>query len=233
MNSGTMGYATVNSSGMDVLFPSSAAIPNQLDYHAYIAQMVSSSENWVQLRLNDISLEQFDGGTGEVSRSYTNDTVRSLRKSGTIKSFHNAPNKVNGTSVRYMDLTLWFMRYEFSAQKIGNGIKSVNVSSSTAYEGESVTFTAEIIDGADWKGWYSDSSCSNLVSTSKSYTITASSDITLYAKASKDTLGTGLYLKKDGTYSEVLAIYEKQNGVWVETDKSVIDSSKHYKYITS
>lgn len=183
MNGAKHGYATINSAGMDVLFPSDTAIPNKLDVASYIGQMVSSKSNWVEFRIDGTALERFPGSTKEFTRTYDNATVKSFRKNGTFMSYHNAPNTVNGTSVRYLNLTLYFTQYNCSANAVGNGIASASVDKSECYNGDTVTFTPKLVNGATWYGWYSDAECTNLVSTSQSYSVSPSSDITLYAKA--------------------------------------------------
>lgn len=224
MNGAKTGYATINSAGMDVLFPSDTAIPNKLDVESHIRQLVSSSNNWVEFRINGTALERFSGGIGEFTRTYTNETVRAFRKNSTFMSYHNAPNTVNGTSVRYLSLTLYFTKYACSANAVGNGVVTASVDKAEAYQGESVTFTATLKSGATFHGWYSDADCTQLVSTSLTYT-TAASDLTLYAKATREVTGTGSYLKANGAWREAQAVYKKINGVWVEqTDVATIKS---------
>lgn len=186
MNGSKTGYATINSAGMDVLFPSDTAIPNKLDVASYIKQLFSSSSNWVEFRIDGTALERFPGSTGEFTRTYTNETVSAFRKNSTFMSYHNAPNTVNGTSVRYLNLTLYFTKYNCSANAVGNGIASASVDKSECYNGDTVTFTPKLVNGATWDGWYSDAECTNLVSTSQNYSVSPSSDITLYAKATID-----------------------------------------------
>ena len=182
MNGGKTGYATINSAGMDVLFPSDTAIPHKLDLGSHIGQLVSSSKNWVEFRIDGTALERFPGGTGAFTRTYTNETVSAFRKNSTFMGYHNAPNTVNGTSYRYLNLTLYFTQYSCSANAVGNGIQSASVSNSAPYEGDTVTFTPKLVNGATWDGWYSDASCAQLVSTEQNYT-TSAADLTLYAKA--------------------------------------------------
>lgn len=182
MNGAKTGYATINSAGMDVLFPSDTAIPHKLDLGSHIGQLVSSSKNWVEFRIDGTALERFSGGTGAFTRTYTNETVRAFRKNSTFMGYHNAPNTVNGTSYRYLDLTLYFTQYSCSASAVGNGIQSASVSDSAPYEGDTVTFTPKLVNGATWDGWYSDAECTQLVSTEQNYT-TSAADLTLYAKA--------------------------------------------------
>lgn len=63
----------------------------------------------------------------------------------------------------------------------------------------------------------------------KSYSVSPESDLTLYTKATK--VGSGVYLKRSGAYSEASSVYKKQNGVWVTIDKSSIDQTKKYELI--
>lgn len=214
MNGARTGYATVNSAGMDVLFPSDTAIPHRLDLGSHIGQLVSSSKNWVEFRIDGTALERFPGGTGAFTRTYTNETVSAFRKNSTFMGYHNAPNTVNGTSYRYLNLTLYFTQYSCSANAVGNGIQSVSVSNSAPYEGDTVTFTANIKAGATWHGWYSDASCTQLVSADQTYT-TAAADLTLYAKATA-AIGTGIYIKSGGTFAEAQTAYKKISGAWVK-----------------
>ena len=237
MNGSKTGYATINSAGMDVLFPSDTAIPNKLDVESHIGQLVSNRSNWVEFRINGTALERFSGGIGEFTRTYTSETVREFRKNGTFVSYHHAPNTVNGTSVRHLSLTLYFTKYSCSANAVGNGIASVNVDKTECYEGDTVTFTPKLVNGATWDGWYSDKECTHLVSTEKNYSVIPNSDITLYAKATKIAAGTGIYVKRNGSYVEVLAVYKKIDGIWQKQDdpKSLFLelSSNEYNYVYS
>lgn len=214
MNGARTGYATINSAGMDVLFPSDTAIPNKLDVESYIGQLVSSRKNWVEFRIDGTALERFPGGTEAFTRTYTNETVRAFRKNSTFMSYHNAPNTVNGTSVRYLSLTLYFNQYACAANAVGDGIDSVAVSNTAPYDGDTVTFTANVKAGATWHGWYGDAACTQLLSTSLTYT-TAAADLTLYAKATVEVTGTGMYTKVNGAWAEAQNIYKKVSGTWV------------------
>lgn len=95
---------------------------------------------------------------------------------------------------------------------------SATVSDAEPWDGDSVTFTATLKSGATFDGWYSDAACTQLVSTSLSYTTTAA-DLTLYAKATVAVTGTGSFVKKNGAWREALAVYKKVSGAWVlQTD---------------
>ena len=87
------------------------------------------------------------------------------------------------------------------------------MSDSAPYDGDTVTFTANIKAGATWHGWYSDAACTQLVSADQTYT-TAAADLTLYAKATA-AIGTGIYIKSSGTFAEAQTAYRKISGAWV------------------
>lgn len=74
-------------------------------------------------------------------------------------------------------------KYTVSAVAKDN-VSSATVSASSVTSGTSVKFTATVNSGATFDGWYSNSACTTLVSTSNPYTKTITSNTTLYAKAS-------------------------------------------------
>ena len=65
----------------------------------------------------------------------------------------------------------------------GANISSVSISDSTIPANGSCTFSATANTGCAFEGWYSDESCTNLVSTENPYTATIIANTTLYAKA--------------------------------------------------
>lgn len=65
----------------------------------------------------------------------------------------------------------------------GAEIASVSVSESIVADGNDCTFIAQPNEGCAFNGWYSDSACSVLVSSSNPYTAVITSDTTLYTKA--------------------------------------------------
>ena len=64
----------------------------------------------------------------------------------------------------------------------GSGIATTSESKSEAIDGETVTFTATVDSGVEFDGWYSDSACTNKVSSSATYQTTITADTTLYAR---------------------------------------------------
>lgn len=220
LNGATHGYAQLNDAAMNALFPTASAKPFKLDFGAYFGQLSSNSNNWIELRVDNNALKRWQGSAGEVSETFTGSVVEGMTKSSAIQSYHNSKNTVTGTSTRYLNFTLHFWQYACTANAAGNGTASATVSDAAPYQGDSVTFTATLKSGATFDGWYSDAACTQLVSTSLTYTATAA-DLTLYAKATKDTTGTGSFVKVGGEWKEAQAVYKKINGAWVlQTDDS-------------
>lgn len=63
------------------------------------------------------------------------------------------------------------------------GIQSASVSSLTPYYGDTITFSVKLAQNVTFDGWYSDSACTQLVSTNTTYSVEPTADIVLYAKA--------------------------------------------------
>ncbi len=152
------------------------------------------------------------------SNGITAAAVTDSTKSTEIR-WHIYGANVSAQRVKYADLKLYFNQYACAANAVGDGIDSVSVSNAAPYDGDTVTFTANVKAGATWYGWYSDAACTQLVSTDQIYT-TAAADLTLYAKATAVT-GTGIYIKSGGAFAEAQAAYKKTSGAWVK----VIDTA--------
>ena len=102
--------------------------------------------------------------------------------------------------------------------------------------------------GYTFSGWYADQACTRLTSADNpAYVKTpkyisespSPTYITLYAKATKIGIGTGLYVKQNGTFVEANAVYKKVNGAWVQlSDSELIElksemQSGNYRVATS
>lgn len=181
-SSSTTATFTMNDAGRDVLFPSAAAIANKVDVWAQTIATLNNSKNTINVAIagqNAITTERIHTNltehTGSISGSFIKSNTSAIY---TIK----IANGFIGAGVRDTSITAYFNQYACVANRVGNGIKSVSVSSSTPYEGETVTFSTELYNGANFEGWFSDANCTQLVSSSISYT-TSATDLTLYAKA--------------------------------------------------
>jgi len=90
-----------------------------------------------------------------------------------------------------------------------DNMATASVSESDMLAGGSVTFTATLNPGVEFSGWYSDESCTQLVSNQLSYTVTVNSNLILYAKGAKIlyTIGVGQAEHGHATVSKSTAYY--------------------------
>ena len=184
--SSTTARFTMNDAGRDVLFPSASAIAHKVDVWAQTISTLNSSKNTINVAIagqNAITTERIHTSltehTGSVSGSFTKSSTSAVYVVKIANGFHAA-------GVRDTSITAYFTQYSCAASKAGNGVKNVSVSNAAPYAGETVTFSAELYNGANFDGWYSDESCTQLVSSNLTYSITAAADLTLYAKATID-----------------------------------------------
>ena len=183
--SSTTARFTMNNAGRDVLFPSAAAIAHKVDVWAQTIASLNNSKNTINVAIagqNAIATERIRTNltehTGSVSGSFTKSNTSAIYTIKIANGFHAA-------GVRDTSITAYFTQYSCAANKAGKGVKSVSVSNAAPYEGETVTFSAELYNGANFDGWYSDEACTQLVSSSLTYSTTAA-DLALYAKATID-----------------------------------------------
>lgn len=172
----------MNDAGRDVLFPSAAAIAHKVDVWAQAIATLNSNKNTINVAIagqNAITTERIHTSlteyTGSVSGSFTKSNTSAVYVIKILNIFHAA-------GVRDTSITAYFTQYSCTANKSGNGVKNVSVSNAEPYAGETVTFSAELYNGANFDGWYSDEACTQLVSSNLTYSTTAA-DLTLYAKA--------------------------------------------------
>ena len=184
--SSTTAKFTMNDAGRDVLFPSASAIAHKVDVWAQTISTLNSSKNTINVAIagqNAITTERIHTSltehTGSVSGSFTKSSTSAVYVVKIANGFHAA-------GVRDTSITAYFTQYSCAASKAGNGVKNVSVSNAAPYAGETVTFSAELYNGANFDGWYSDESCTQLVSSNLTYSIAAAADLTLYAKATID-----------------------------------------------
>ena len=183
--SSTTARFTMNNAGRDVLFPSAAAIAHKVDVWAQTIATLNNSKNTINVAIagqNAVATERIHTSltehTGSVSGSFTKSNTSAVYVVKIVNGFHAA-------GVRDTSITAYFTQYSCAANKAGKGVKSVSVSNAAPYEGETVTFSAELYNGANFDGWYSDEACTQLVSSSLTYSTTAA-DLALYAKATID-----------------------------------------------
>ena len=229
-NGSTDGYATLNDIAKNAIFPSTASRPFKADSEISCSRSGGTCIVALQFNGNDIHSESFTSINQQVkSKSgIVNEELTRSTRSTQIR-WHVHGGNANSQRVKHAILKLYFNQY--TMQAIGDGVATATVSNTSPYQGDSVIFSAVVPSGATWFGWYSDPACTILVSTDQSYSVSPESDLTLYAKATKTKVGSGVYLKRSGVYYEASSVYKKQNGVWSTIDKSSIDQTKKYKLI--
>ena len=173
---------TMNDAGRDVLFPSAAAKAHKIEIWAQAIASLNNSKNTIKVAVagaNAITTQKIHTSLGE----HTGSVTGSFAKSATSVVYTiKVANAFHAAGVRDTSITAYFTQYSCAASKAGNGVKSVSVSNAGPYEGETVTFSAELYNGANFEGWYSDEACTQLVSSNLTYSTTAA-DLILYAKA--------------------------------------------------
>lgn len=217
MDGSKSGYATLNDAAKAELFPSETARPHQLDVKFASCAQFDRADNSVAFSVSGEELHRASGlGTSatHVDESFTGATIDGMTKTTEMRFTLHSNSTVCAVCVISADLILHFWQYACAANAAGNGIANAAVSNAAPYQGESITFTAQLKPGATWHGWYADATCTQLVSTSQSYT-TAAADLTLYAKATREVTGTGAYVKVGGQWAEAQEVYKKVNGAWV------------------
>lgn len=240
LDGGTDGYAILNDAAKELLYPSAYARPFKLDSSIRGSRSAGSMTAALEFDGTAVHSVSFTSTVMKTQSStgITVSAVTSSRRSTVIRWHINGAN-ANIQRVETADITLYFQQYDFSVA-IATGmstnpslIRDVRILKDgdsfgsfqqVAYEGESVTFSANLKDNAVFDGWYSDNDCTNLVSKDANYTVTASADLKLYAKASTGELaGTGAFIKRSGTWAEAQAVYKKISGAWVkQTDMNAV-----------
>lgn len=192
---GGSGTVKLTASAMDKLFPNATAHPTSMTFTqsvnrlSVIASGAVPTFNWHVddteiIKNENITSGSFNSYTYTVTSSAVTDSNRSsvfdiYGQAGTIILIDTATIAFDTITV-----SADFTRYDFWAAA-GSGVTSASVSSSTGYDGDTVTFSCVIPTGYVFDGWYNGTT---LVSSSQSYTHTVNgADLSLTAKAHQDT----------------------------------------------
>ena len=191
LNGHTQGSAILNNAAKEVLYPSATAHPFKID--SAIRANKSGGSMTISLQFNGTSVqsESGDWGTGlknKTKNGISDPVVINSNRSTEIKWHIKGSSSVSRFSIASTNLTFYFNQYEMRplVGNNANGIQKVAVSNASPCQGDTVVFTPKLVNGATWDGWYSDAACTNLVSADQNYSVSPSSDITLYAKATID-----------------------------------------------
>lgn len=191
LNGHTQGSAILNDAAKEVLYPSATAHPFKID--STIRANKSGGSMTISLQFDGTSVQSETGDWGsklkdKIKVGISDPVVINSNRSTEIKWHIKGSSTVSRFSIASTRLTFYFNQYEMRplVGDNANGIQKVTVSNASPCQGDTVTFTPKLVNGATWDGWYSDAACTNLVSTEQNYSVSPSSDITLYAKATID-----------------------------------------------
>lgn len=236
------GTATFNADAMSALYSNDTAKPVKMDVHVKCGRQGSISapltdDDYLQFRVDGVSIALFRPNSAQnvsyTLNSRTHSAIINSTRSSVIDLYHHTSKK-NGTGravgFNSVDITTYFIGYKNQVFIAPNSpsVMSVSVDKEVSAEYDTVVFSAELAKGATWVGWYSDSSCTNLISTNLQYSATSVEDLTLYAKAT----GSPVY-----TCSAVAG--EHITGVRVENSKvvsgntiqfTVLGTDEHYEF---
>lgn len=223
------GWAHLNDAGKEILYPTATAHPFKLD--SVMSHSRSGGSADVILEFDDVAVHttEITGLTQKehVQTDITNDLIRNSTRATKIGWHIDGSSTISAFRVGHVQLDLYFNQYEFNGYKAkrAKGVESITISSNSPYEGDPTTFSAILVEGAKWYGWYSDEAHTQLVSTDMDYTVIAGGDLTLYAYAS---LGTGFHVKKDNNWINSIDIFRKDGETWVLMEKDEVDLTKIY-----
>ena len=171
------GYAILNDAAKAVLFPNAVAKPVKADSRIACGASVKNKNNYCSLEINGTEVHKVlcADEVGEQD-GLTSAAITSATSAATIRYHLHIDNLFVAAACSVGQLTLYFKRYSCSAIASGNGVMSASVSETEPWDGQNVNFSANLVQGATWVGWYSDAACTNLVSTDQNYSVSPTSN---------------------------------------------------------
>ena len=186
LNGSSDGYIILKDNGKAELFPTSTAHPFKADSTMSASRSAGTCIVDLQFAGTKVHEESYTSGS-QHSKSKENITDSAVIDSTRATEIKWHVNGKNGDNQRgdLLELILYFNQYNAQAliSDGATGIQSVSVSNLTPCYGDTITFSVKLAQDVTFDGWYSDSACTQLVSTDQNYSVSPSSDITLYAKA--------------------------------------------------
>lgn len=227
---GKSGTVYINDAGKEYMFPTVTAHPFQIEAGFTSRKYATSASQSLVVGGYRIWSQEIEktAVTTYHSGNLTDNIVSTLTRASELRWDISVGSTVTAVGIREFYLKFYFNQYTTEAHKADDarGVKSVEVSVESPYQGDNVTFTAHLSPKANWKGWYADPGHHALVSKDVSYTVVASEDLILYAYATKR---QDVDFKLNGEWKEGIVLYKKEDGVWNEIDKTDIDTSIGYK----
>lgn len=186
LNGSSDGYIILKDNGKAELFPTSTAHPFKADSTMSASRSAGTCIVDLQFAGTKVHEESYTSGS-QHSKSKENITDSAVIDSTRATEIKWHVYGKNGDNQRgdLLELILYFNQYNAQAliSDGATGIQSVSVSNLTPCYGDTITFSVKLAQDVTFDGWYSDSACTQLVSTDQNYSVSPSSDITLYAKA--------------------------------------------------
>ena len=186
LNGSSDGYIILKDNGKAELFPTSTAHPFKADSTMSASRSAGTCIVDLQFAGTKVHEESYTSGS-QHSKSKENITDSAVIDSTRATEIKWHVHGKNGDNQRgdLLELILYFNQYNAQAliSDGATGIQSVSVSSLTPYYGDTITFSVKLAQDVTFDGWYSDSTCTQLVSTDPTYSVKPTADMVLYAKA--------------------------------------------------
>lgn len=186
LNGSSDGYIILKDNGKAELFPTSTAHPFKADSTMSASRSAGTCIVDLQFAGTKVHEESYTSGSqdSKSKENITDSAVIDSTRATEIKWHVHGKNSDNQRG-DLLELILYFNQY--NAQVLisdgATGIQSVSVSNLTPYYGDTITFSVKLAQDVTFDGWYSDSTCTQLVSTDPTYSVEPTADIVLYAKA--------------------------------------------------
>ena len=186
LNGSSDGYIILKDNGKAELFPTSTAHPFKADSTMSASRSAGTCIVDLQFAGTKVHEESYTSGS-QHSKSKENITDSAVIDSTRATEIKWHVHGKNGDNQRgdLLELILYFNQYNAQAliSDGATGIQSVSVSNLTPYYGDTITFSVKLAQDVTFDGWYSDSTCTQLVSTDPTYSVEPTADMVLYAKA--------------------------------------------------
>lgn len=186
LNGSSDGYIILKDNGKTELFPTSTAHPFKADSTISASRSAGTCIVDLQFAGTKVHEESYTSGS-QHSKSKENITDSAVIDSTRATEIKWHVHGKNGDNQRgdLLELILYFNQYNAQAliSDGATGIQSASVSNLTPYYGDTITFSVKLAQDVTFDGWYSDSACTQLVSTNTTYSVEPTADIVLYAKA--------------------------------------------------
>lgn len=186
LNGSSDGYIILKDNGKAELFPTSTAHPFKADSTMSASRSAGTCIVDLQFAGTKVHEESYTSGSqhSKSKENITNSAVIDSTRATEIKWHVHGKNGDNQRG-DLLELILYFNQYNAQAliSDGATGIQSASVSNLTPYYGDTITFSVKLAQDTTFDGWYSDSACTQLVSTDTTYSVEPTADIVLYAKA--------------------------------------------------